>query len=65
MKATDYQKTLERSENISLPLKYFNWRAYVTLDLGEMNAQVDKMYSQSISVYLLLLCICWHHMAVC
>ena len=58
MKATDYQKTLERSENISLPLKYFNWRAYVTLDLGEMNAQVDKMYSQSISVYLLLLCIC-------
>lgn len=58
MKATDYQKTLERSENISLPLKYFNWRAYVTLDLGEMHEQVDSMYSQSIYVYLVLLCIC-------
>lgn len=58
MKATEYQKTLERSENISLPLKYFGWRAYITLDLGKMNAQVNEMYGKSIYLYLLLLCGC-------
>ena len=58
MKVTEYQKTLERSENISLPLKYFGWRAYITLDLGKMNAQVNEMYGKSIYLYLLLLCGC-------
>ena len=58
MKVTEYQKTLERSENISLPLKYFGWRAYITLDLGKMNAQVNEMYGKSIYLYMLLLCGC-------
>ena len=58
MTVDSYRKTLDRTENISRPLEYFGWTAYITTDLGKMRAQVNQMYIRSIYVYLLLLCIC-------
>lgn len=58
MTVESYREALGSVENLSKSLDYFGWTAYITTNLGEMHTQVDQMYTKSIYVYLLLLCIC-------
>lgn len=54
----DYVASMKDSEQISQPLDYFGWTAGITIDIAEMRREVDRLYEQSIAVYLLLLLVC-------
>ncbi len=51
---------LSQSDTVSLsqPLNYFSWNAHIAIDTKNIENDVDRMYAQSIVVYLLLLCGC-------
>ncbi len=54
----DYAASMKDNEQISQPLDYFGWTAGITIDIAEMRREVDRLYRQSIVVYLLLLFAC-------
>ncbi len=54
----DYAVSMKGNEQISQPLDYFGWTVGITIDIVEMRREVDRLYRQSILVYLLLLFAC-------
>lgn len=57
-KVEDYQKQTGKWEDVSRELEYFGWTLYVSIDVEEMRTEVDRLYQNSIYVYIMLLLGC-------
>lgn len=58
MNVADYQKQTGEWENVSRELDYFGWNLYVTVDTENIQAEVNRLYQNSIYVYIILLLGC-------
>lgn len=54
----NYRKEMQGNEDLSYPLEYFGWQACKTIDIANMQDEVDRLYTRSIFVYIVLLFAC-------
>lgn len=58
MTLEEYQTLIPDNQDISRELDYFGWTEYISLDVSGMRREVNRMYNESIALYLILLVCC-------